>query len=163
MVRPIIHSVKHQVQLPFDAILTGVRQNNVLVDAVNAPDANLAFEVPEGTVIKAVFIEMWTQNTSSAGHEVIILEKCSQDQGGASFAEMASLFTYNNKKNIFFTHEGLTSNDGIANPLPVMSGWYKVPKSKQRFGLGDSLILTISNPSSNSLNRCGIAIYKGYS
>ncbi len=148
--------------MPFNAISTGVRENIVLVDSVNAPDANLANEVPEGTEIRAVFIELWTQNSANDGHEVLILEKCSQDQGGASFAEMAALFTYNNKKNIFFTHEGLTSNDAIGNPIPVMHGWFKIPKGKQRFGLGDSLILTLSNPSSNSLNRCGIAIYKGY-
>ncbi len=158
--KQIIHSTKHIVQSPFSQISTGTAENILIFTAVVSTGANLATEVVEGAIVKAVFVEMWLQNSANDGHSVVILEKLEQDQSGASFAEMATLFSYNNKKNILFTHEGLTSNDGVGNPLPVIRQWFKIPKGKQRFGLGDRLALTISNPSSNNLNRCGMFIFK---
>ncbi len=158
--KPVIHSTKHLVQTPFNQISTGVIENITIIKAVESTIANSATEVEEGAIVKAVFVEMWLQNSANDGHSILIIEKVGQSNAGATFAEMGSLFTYINKKNILFTHEGLTSNDGIGNPLPVVRQWFKIPKGKQRFGLGDQLIMTISNPSSNNLNRCGMFIYK---
>lgn len=161
--RPPIHSVKHIVQSPISEITTGTAENILICTAVESTIANLSTEVPEGSVIKAVYVEMWLQNTSSLGHSIVVLEKTSLTNNGATFTNLGNLFAYINKKNILFTHEGLTSNDGNANPLPVIRQWFKIPKGKQRFGLGDRLFLSISNPSANGLNRCGMFIYKEYS
>ncbi len=162
MVRPVIHSRKHIVQTPFSAIGTGAKENITIANVVDRTIADAATEVVEGANIKAVFIEMWLQNSANDGHSIMILEKDQSGGTGASFADMADLDSYDNKKNILYTHEGLTSNDAIGNPIPVLNSWLKIPKSKQRFGLGDRLVLTISNPSSNNLNRCGKMIYKEY-
>jgi len=158
--KTIIHSTKHIVQTPFSTITTGTAENILLVRAMESTASNLSNEVVEGSVIKAVFVEMWVQNSANDGHQIAILEKVPQDVAGATFANMGNLYTYINKKNILFTHEGLSSNDGVGNPLPIIRQWFKIPKGKQRFGLGDRLVLTISNPSSNTLNRCGVTIYK---
>ncbi len=158
--KPIVHSVKHPVQFPISEISTGTSENLLICTAVESTAANLSTEVPEGAIIKAVFVEMWLQNTANLGHEVLILEKTTLNNGGATFANLANLFAYVNKKNILFTHQGLSANDGVGNPIPVVRQWFKIPKGKQRFGLGDRLFLSISNPSSNGLNRCGVAIYK---
>ncbi len=157
-----IHSRKHIVQFPFDQIGTGTNQNIVLAKSVNATVANLATEVSEGALIKAVFIELWLQNSANDGHQVVTLTKNSRLNTGPSFANSAALDSYDDKKNILFTHEGLSSNDGVGNPQNILRQWIKIPKSKQRFGLSDMLNLVISNPSSNNLNRCGLAIYKEY-
>ncbi len=161
--RAVVHSTKHLVQFPFNGIGTGTAETNILAFAKESTIADSADEVEEGTLIKAVFIELWLQNSANDGHQIVIVEKLSGAQPSATFAQMAALFTYPNKKNILFTHEGLSSNDGVGNPMPVLRQWIKIPKSKQRMGLGDSIKLTISNPSSNTLNRCGVAIYKEYS
>jgi len=158
--KPIIHSVKHTTQAPFNAISTGTRENFLICQAKERSDVDLVTEVAEGSNIKAVFIEMWLQNSANDGHAVVVLEKATDDNVGPTFTEMAALFSYKNKKNILFTHEGLTSNDGVGNPIPVIRQWFKIPKGKQRFGLGDRLVLSISNPSSNNLNRCGLMIFK---
>ncbi len=161
--KPIIRSTKHVVQAPFSQITTGTSENILISRSVESSVANVATEVAEGEVIKAVFVEMWTQNSANDGHEVVILEKTVGNTLGATFTDLANLFSYVNKKNILFTHEGLTSNDGVGNPLPIIRQWFKIPKGKQRFGLGDRLVLSISNPSSNNLNRCGVFIYKAMS
>ncbi len=157
-----IHSRKHIVQLPFNQISTGAREANTLITSVERTVANTATEVIEGAIIKAVFVEMWLQNSANDGHQIVMLEKTIASSAPASFASMAALDAYNNKKNVLFIHEGLSSNDGVGNPQAIMNGWFKIPKSKQRFGLGDGLSLNISNPSSNNLNRCGKVIYKEY-
>ena len=158
--KPIVHSVKHIVQMPFFQITTGTSENIIIIKAVESTQANLDNEVAEGAVIKAVFVEMWLQNSANEGHQILILEKVPDNQPGASFGNMGALGLYTNKKNILFTHQGLTSNDGVGNPLPIVRQWFKIPKGKQRFGLGDQLILSVSNPSLNDLNRCGFSIYK---
>ncbi len=158
-----IHSQKHIVQFPIDQIATGLHQAIDLAIAVQSTVANLANEVAEGSVIKAIYIELWLQNQSNLGESIVTVCKDGKDGVGPNFAQLASLFTYNNKKNILFTHQGLTSNDGISGPVWILRQWIKIPKGKQRFGLGDKLILSISNTSANNLNRCGLAIYKEYS
>ncbi len=161
--KPIIHSVKHYIQFPIDQIPTGTRQNIVLVEAVESTSANLATEVEEGTSIKAVFIELWLQNSANLGEEIVIIERVDRLGSGATFTNMGNLFAYINKKNVFFTHQGLATNDGIGNPIRPVYMWVKIPKGKQRFGLGDKLVLSIANVSANDLNRCGFSTYKEYS
>ncbi len=158
-----IHSTKHIVQFPFDQIATGVVQQISLCVGTESTLANTATEVAEGSIVKAIYIELWLQNSANDGHQVVVVSKAEDGSPGPTFAEMANLFAYTNKKNILFTHEGLSSNDGVGNPQNILRQWIKIPKGKQRIGLGDTLRITISNPSANNLNRCGLCIYKEYS
>ncbi len=158
-----IHSQKHYVQFGINQVLTGVRESIRLVTAVESTVANQVQEVAEGSLVKAVYIELWLQNQGNLGESIVTLTKDPLSNSGPTFAEHAALGTFLNKKNILFTHQGLTSNDGISGPVRIMGNWFKIPKSKQRFGLGDALNIVISNTSSNSLNRCGFATYKEYS
>ncbi len=160
--RPIIHSTKHYLQYPLDPITTGTIKAIVLVEAVQSTLANLSHEVEEGASVKAVYVELWLQNQGNLGEFIVNVTKTTESQPGPTFAEAATLFSYVNKKNIFFTSQGLTSNDAISGPQTPIRAWVKIPKSKQRFGLGDRLMLTIANVSSNSLNSCGMATYKEY-
>ncbi len=78
-------------------------------------------------------------------------------------ADATALHDYDNKKNILFTAQGLlTPNDG--GQVPVLRGWYKIPKGKQRFGLKDKLSVAVRNNNATAIdiNFCGLAIYKEY-
>ncbi len=163
MVRPQVHSQKHYVQYLISQITTGLIQGIILVDAVESTIANAATEVVEGSLVKAVFVELWLQNQGNLGEFIATITKVPEFGTGPTFAQHASLFTYSNKKNVLYTTQGLTSNDAISGPVPVIRQWFKIPKGKQRFGLGDRLILSISNTSANDLNRCGMTTYKEYS
>ncbi len=163
MVRPVVHSVKHYVQFSLSQVATVSNVNEKIVHAVESTIANLVDEVEEGTIIKAVFVELWALDSGNDGSAVVIIHKLPLDNAGPSFGQMNSLGTYSNKKNIFYCTQGLTPNDGIANPRLMFKGWLKIPKSKQRFGLGDILYLSITNNSAGNLNYCGFATYKEYS
>ncbi len=163
MVRPMVHSTKHYVQFPINGILTGIREVNLTITAVVSTAATNANQIAEGSSVKAVYFEMWLQNTGDLGEFIATITKDMENLSGPTFAEHAALFTYTNKKNVLWTSQGLTSNDGVSGPVNIIRGWVKIPKSKQRFGLGDRLNLNISNVSANNLNRCGLAIFKEYS
>ncbi len=162
MVRPMVHSSKHYVQYPIDQIALGTRQEIVLVNSVAVLSKNLASEVEEGNSVKAIFVELWLQNQGSLGEFICTITKDPSNGTGPSFAQMAALHTFPNKKNILYTSQGLTSNDAISGPVNILRQWIKIPKSKQRMGLGDTINLNISNTSADDLNRCGFSIYKEY-
>ncbi len=160
--RPLIHSTKHYVQMSRSTVLTVAANNEDLAHSVTVPNKDAVDEVEEGASVKAVYIELWLLDSSNDGSNIVVLSKEPTDGAGPAFGNMNALGTYPNKKNILFTHQGLTPNDGVVGPVRIMANWYPIPKSKQRFGLGDKLVLTIANNGANNLFYCGFATYKEY-
>ncbi len=160
--RPPIHSQKHYVQWTLSTVAAGAAGSEQIMGAVTILSKNLPTEIAEGAVVKAVYIELWADSSSADGSQIVVVSKDASNGQGPTFAQAVALDSYDIKKNILFTHQGLSANDGVGNPALVMRGWIKIPKSKQRFGLGDTLFLTIANPSSNTLTYCGFATYKEY-
>jgi len=161
MVRPVIHSVKHYVHTPALGIASGAKNGIDIVDAITQGSSRTnAFDVYEGTTIKAVYVEYWVKADSPNFTVNGALIKLPASIGDPSFTEMNNLGTYENKKNILEVHQGLApSGDQV---LPLFRHWVKIPKGKQRFGLGDRLRLTISFSGSNG-DVCGFSTYKEYS
>ncbi len=163
MVRPMVHSTKHYVQTTLSTVTTGNTAFVNYATAVTRTVANLGNEVAEGSTIKAIYWEMWVIGSVSNQFFTAIIAKI--PGGGANIvqADMVDLFSYDNKKNILYTTQGLASNDGIAGPVAIYRGWIKIPKSKQRWGLGDKFQFAISSRGSDDIIFCGFATYKEYS
>ncbi len=159
--RAPIHSVKHYVQMSLTSVASGATVNTVLVNGQLLQNVNAVNEVSEGALVKAVYIELWTIGDSAAATEIVVLAKFVAGAAPFSVTELAALGVAPNKKNILFTHQGLNSNNGIAAPIPVMRGWYKIPKSKQRFSIDDTLELQVFSQA-QGLVFCGFATYKEY-
>ncbi len=156
--RPPIHSKKHYVQVSLATVLAGASNAIVLAQAVETP--TIGTHVEEGSVIKAVFVEMWVRTGDTApGTSLITLVK-TPDLQTPLFADMIALQDYQNKKNVLYHTQGLI-NDQDADAIPFMRGWFKIPKGKQRFGLGDSLFLVVSAQALDNI-ICGFSVYKEY-
>ncbi len=163
MVRPMVHSTKHYVQNSIATIVAGAKLDIIIADAVAAPDKNLNFEIEEGNSVKAVYVEEWIRSSEvSPGSFVACLYKAPGGVSVFSTALMAALNVADNKKNILWSSQGLV-NDQDADALSLMRGWYKIPKSKQRFGLGDRLVLTVFAQGAIDMVICGLQTYKEYS
>ncbi len=162
MVRPMVHSTKHYVQVTFSTALTVARNSETLITSVQSTVANLGNEVAEGASIKAVYIEMWVAGSTIDQFFTAIVAKLPSGLTTPSFAEMTDLFTWENKKNIFYTTQGLASSDNVGPPVAILRGWIKIPKSKQRFGLGDKLVFVVASRGDADINYCGFATYKEY-
>ncbi len=162
MVRATVNSTKHYVQQSLASVLGSAILDIGIATAVNAPSANTAAEVREGCIIKAVFIEMWIRGSElSPGSVLVSFYKRSGGDTAMTAVEQASLFTYDNKKNIFYHTQGLT-NDTDADAIPFIRQWFKIPKGKQRFGLNDKLSLSIFAQGAIDQVICGFFVYKEY-
>ncbi len=155
--RPRVHSEKRIVQSGINETNAGSVRTIVIANAVQ--NSSALTEVDAGCTISAVQVEMWLLATQQQpGSITVTLEKMIGDATDPTFTQMATLDTYVNKKNIFYTTQGITG-DANSNPIPFVRDWFKIPKGKQRFGLGDSLKLHISANLEN-VTSCGKFIYK---
>ncbi len=158
--KPIIHSTKHYVQQSRSQVATVSVTTIDIAISVESTVANAVDEVAEGTVVKAVYVEMWILDSSNDGSFVLSFEKLPSGKGNITFAAVNALGVYNNKKNTLYTTQGLSPNNGVGNPVPIIRQWFKIPKGKQRMGLGDRLVLNIANNGLNNLEFCGFFTYK---
>ncbi len=159
--RPPINSQKHYVQQTLATVLSGAQLNITIANAVDAPTGATANVVREGSVIKAVFVEMWVRaGDTSPGNSLLTLYKLSSGAPGMTFAQHIDLHNYPNKKNVLYHTQGLT-NDQDADAIPFIRQWFKIPKGKQRFGAGDILMLGIAAQALDNI-ICGFMTYKEY-
>ena len=163
MVRAMVHSIKHYIQTSIATIVAGAKLDITLVSAVDTADKTALNEVEEGNTVKACFNEYWIRSSeASPGSFIAVLYKLPGAGTKFSLAQLAALGSAENKKNILWSSQGLV-NDQDADALGMMRGWYKIPKSKQRFGLGDELVLTVFAQGAIDLVICGLTTYKEYS
>lgn len=160
--KAVIKSTKHFNQFsPTTVLVTSISNFDVL-EAVAVPDISTAIEVEEGSLVKQVYLEVWltSEITETTGAFQLTLEKVPAGATPMTFAQSNSLGSYPNKKNVFYTTRGLSPNS-TANPVPIVRGWFSVPKGKQRMGLGDKVIMNIT-AITNPLTWCGFMLYKEY-
>ncbi len=156
-----INSEKHYVQFAQALVTASTTANLIVVEAVAVVDKDFTSEVEQGSIIKAVYIEMWAStNSGGINFGTMTVEKLSGGQPSQTNTNSNNLNVYLNKKNILFTFEGLYPPNNT-NPVPIIRQWILIPKGKQRFGLGDKLELSIST-GGTALTRCGFMTYKEY-
>ncbi len=160
-----INSNKHYVQRTNINVANGARIAVLLAAAVTAPATASTDQVRQGSVVKAMFVEFWILNDGTSGNDTqfnLVLEKAPSNAPGVVFADMANMQAYLNKKNVLFMSQGVISPqlDG-ATSIPIVRQWFKIPKGKQRMGLGDRVILSISSIGA-AMKICGFSTYKEY-
>ncbi len=163
MVRATINSVKHFVAATNSELSSGSTRETILVNAI-AKDAErtTTADVSEGAIVKAVHVEYWLngRGTMETTQFVVVLVKLPGGVARPNAADMLNLGSYPNKKNILYTTQGVLDQDN-SQSVPIMRQWFKIPKGKQRFGLGDQLSLVLA-PVGQPIANCGITIYKEY-
>lgn len=159
-----INSVKHYVHNTNAVIASGAVRANVIVDATAAPATANAQDVKEGAIIKAVFVEQWIRSNATSGNSVqfiLIVEKVPSNQASVSAAQTLNLGAYQNKKNVLYVTQGVLGDIATNDAVPLYRNWILIPKGKQRMGLGDRVVVTVS-PVGFSVQNCGISTYKEY-
>ncbi len=158
--RPIIHSKKHYVQVTLSTVANGAISNTLTCHAIEGAPTTPE-QIREGAVVKAVYFEFWlTQASSSVGSFTAGVYK--NNNASITAAEAAALHDYAEKKNVFYVTQGLSPANTV-QLMPLIKGWIKIPKGKQRFGLDDRLYFFIrNNNGTDDINFCGFATYKEY-
>ncbi len=159
--RSPIMSNKHYVHQDSTAIASGSGLN-ILVVTTLARGAAIAAasDVFEGAIVKAVYLEYWVDGGTASKTVIGMVVKIIGNGTMITFAESTNLGTFKGKKNILEVHQGLAPSSG--NQMAIFRHWIKIPKGKQRFGLGDSLQIKVSAVGT-AVNVCGFATFKDYS
>ncbi len=156
--RPIIHTIKHYSHTAVVVVASGSLNQITIANAIVKGAARTnAFDVEEGSIIKAVYLEYWISGVTLDKTATWVFLKRPAGVTSPTFAQMANLGSYPNKKNIFSSGQGLAPTGG--NILPVFKEWFKIPKGKQRMGLGDILQINVAAVGTN-VNVCGLTTYK---
>ncbi len=158
--RPVIQSTKKYIQVSLSTVLSGQSNTTTIIEAVDVlTGANK--QVVTGSIIKAVFVEMWVRAGDTApGTTLVTLVKVPGSAPNPIFADLTNLTDYENKKNVLYHTQGLT-NDQDADAIPFVRQWFKIPKGKQRFGLNDRLVLMVTAQAIDNI-ICGFMTYKAY-
>ncbi len=161
----VIKSIKHYVHLTPTNIATAGILVIPIANAVVAPATGNASDVAEGSVIKAIYVEMWGVGQGSTGTTstcTAIIEKRPSGVVAPTFANLANLGAYPNKKNVLYSTQG--NFGSVANGSPTFNmfkGWIKIPKGKQRMGSDDNIDMAIS-ANAQIVQACGLFTYKEY-
>lgn len=158
--RAPITSIKHYVHEVAVGVASGGLKSITIVSALakGAARAN-TFEVEEGAIVKAVYCEYWVKADNPNFTVNACVLKRPANATNPTFAEMQNLGAYINKKNIFEFHQGLAPSGD--QTLALFRHWIKIPKGKQRMGLGDKIGLIVTFTGSAG-DICGFATYKEY-
>jgi len=160
-----INSIKHYVHRTQGGISSGGISVNDVAKAVVAPAAATSFDVLQGSVLRAVHLEIWLIGSDTAGtigQFDLTVEKLPSGLTAMTFTQSVNLGSYPNKKNVLYATQGNFGQavDGISQ-MPLIKGWFKIPKGKQRMGLGDRIVVNVS-ATGESMNICGLFVYKEY-
>jgi len=159
--RPIIQSQKRIVQVTLSNVIAGSTASVTIANAVQGAQTTAPNDVPVGSIIKAVYCEMWLlgdgqqPNTSTA-----MIVKVPADSGGPDASDFTNLNGWANKNNILKMHQGLVG-DANANPIPFFREWIPIPKGKQRMAIGDQIQYNVK-AITEGLQFCGHFIFKVY-
>ncbi len=158
-----INSNKHYVHRSSVSVASAAILNDEIVDAVVAPATAASNQVEEGSIVKAVYIELWIVGEDSAGINSpfhVSLEKKPSDAPDMTFGQSVNLGAYPNKKNILYFTQGIVSSESLGPTVNILRQWFAIPKGKQRMGLGDQIVLNIA--ATIGIQICGFYTYKEY-
>ncbi len=159
-IKPVIRSIKHYFHLPVAVATSGATLVTTLINTVAEGAARAAaIDVDEGTNVSAIYLEFWISGVTLDKTATWCVVKRVSNVASPTFTEMANLGSYANKKNIFNVGQGIPPSNG--NVMNIYKGWFKIPKGKQRWGLGDKLVLVVAGVGTN-VNVCGITTFKEF-
>ncbi len=157
--RAVINSIKHYVQIPVTTIASGAVAARAIANAVAAPATGTTDEVNIGSIVKAVYVEIWADGDITEATIVAAIEKRKAGSAAPTFTNMNNLMAYDNKANVLQVHQGLPpAGDNI---VPLFREWIKIPRGKQRMAQGDKLTLSIA-ATGTEIHFCGFFTYKEY-
>ncbi len=159
-----INSRKHYVPRGVTAIAAAAILNIPIATAVDVPVNTVNTEVEIGSLVKAVYVEIWVRGDDESAppaNALVTFEKLEGSSASMIFADAALLNIYDNKSNIFYVTEGLVSAGTANSAIPLIRNWIKIPKGFQRMAIGDRLVLNVV-ALNHDLEVCGIFVYKEY-
>ncbi len=163
MVKPTINSSKHYIPLTNSELATGALLEFDIVEGQTNVNLSATADVREGSNVKAIFLELWCAGAGASGTDtqftaIVVIQP--SNAPSVTTTNLANLQSFKNKKNVLYTTQGVLRGLDV-QAVPIIRQWFKIPKGKQRIGLGDKIQLYLTSIGTG-MNRCGFATYKEY-
>ncbi len=162
--KPTVNSSKHYIPLTNSELASaGVLEFDIVEGKTIGNAFAATADVREGSLVKAIFVELWCAGAGASGTDtqfVAVVLKMPSNSPSMTSTNLLNLQSYGNKKNILYTTQGVLRGLDV-QAVPIIRQWFKIPKGKQRIGLGDKFQLYLTTVGTG-LNRCGFCTYKEY-
>ncbi len=155
--RPVT-SDKHEITWSALAQNASTKQDIVLATAVTLSATNLSTEVPIGSHIKSIYFEFHFSAETTTSPKVIHWE-ISKLRIGQNTPTPSTYYT-SNRRSIF--KRGMEMLPGDQSTVFKRIFVVKVPSKIARMAEADSWLFTYICTSTETINACGISIYKAY-
>ncbi len=156
-IRPV-NSLKHEIIFSNLGINASAVQRTVLADAVQPASVNLVNEIEVGSVVNSVFIEI-NVSAQDTGVVKVINWKVQKITGNTAPTSPALGGQVDQKR---ILKRGMEMLPNAVSTVFKRIIVVKLPRNLRRFGIGDSLELVWVSSSTETINFCGIAVYKHY-
>ncbi len=147
------------------ACVAGTRVGVTIAQAVDAPAGATAIEVKRGSVIKAMWLELWYSLSAepTVGVSTIIDAYIWKNTGtNLTPPNPGTVGTSNEKKWVLKNWKGIVGARTQGFPAYTWKGWIKIPRGFQRMAQDDVWQLQFLATGTNGL-ACTNVIYKWYS
>ncbi len=155
---PTVKTDKHEITWSNLAQNASTTQSVIIATGVATPDADAANEIEIGNHVKSIYFEFHFSPQVITNPKVIHWELLMRPQGVAPTSQTPSLY-YQSGRNLIIKRgmEMLPANTGtVFKRIFVV----RVPRKSQRVGEGDTMDFRYICSSTETINACGIAIYK---
>lgn len=149
--RPV-NRIKHVVDLQGAAGL-GVKAENFLIVARDAPVIANTQEVQTGSTVNAVYLKVEINATSSAALSNAYMAVYKNPGLNLTFPDPNVIGSDDNKKYVIHQEMVMLQQQTNSNPRTLFNGVIVIPRGYRRFGPSDVLQISIFSPGVN-LNFC---------
>jgi len=156
-IRPV-NSLKHEIIFTNIGIDASAIQRTVLADAVKPASVNLVSEIETGSVVNSVYVEI-NVSALETGVTKTVNWKIQKITGNVAPSSPA-LGSQVDQKRIL--KRGMEMLPVAVATIFKRTFVVRLPRNLRRFGIGDKLELVWIASSTETINFCGIAIYKHY-
>ncbi len=158
---PTVKTDKHEVTWSNLAQNASTVQSIVLAIGVATANKDDSTEIAQGNNVRSIYLEFHFSPQVITSPKVIHWEILMRPSGVVPASATPSLY-YQVGRNLIIKRgmEMLPANTGtVFKRIMVV----RIPKKSQRVGIGDSMNFRYICSSAETINACGIAIYKEYS
>ncbi len=157
-IRPIVKTDKHEVTWTFLAQNASAVQSVVLVTGVATADADTGTEVEVGNHVKSIYFEFHFSPQVITNPKVIHWEILLRPQGVVPTSSTPSLY-YQDGRNLIIKR-GMEMLPASAGTVYKRVFVVRIPRKAQRIGENDQINFRYICSSAETINTCGIAIFK---
>ncbi len=157
----VVNSIKNEVN-SVQAVVASTNLVFVIAQAADVHDTAVSTSVRNGSMIKAIWVELWYYGLSAGNTNDIFDAYIIKNPGNnLTNPNPGTVGTSNEKKFVIKEWKGLAGNKSLGGTPYQFRGWLRLPRRYWRMGTDDVWFLVVRSPTTGQM--CTKFIYKWFS